>query len=120
MPVKIDNARAKMTMRAAVQRDGASGTDGFGQPNAASWASHLSSLACWVWTPSEREVVDGAKTATIGSHKMIVPRGTDITEDDRITAITDRRASTIIGNTMRILSVVDRGNHLALDIEELR
>ena len=120
MAVKSGNARSKMVMRAAVERDGASGTDSFGHPNAASWATSIAALACWVWTPSEREVIDGEKTATLGSHKMIVPRGTDITEDDRITAITDRRAATIIGNTMRILSVVDRSDHIALDIEELR
>ena len=110
-------------MRATVQRDTASGTDGFGLPNAASFTAHIASLACYVWTnpgrESEREIIDGAKTVILADHKMICPLGTDITELDRITAIKDRLSADIIANTMRIHSVVRRKDHLALTLEEI-
>ena len=104
-------------MRATVQRDTATGTDGFGMPNAESFTAHLASLPCWVYTKGEREIVDGTKTAILADHKMLVPIGTDITEDDRVTAIKDRLAANIIANTMRIHAVIRRATHLECQLE---
>ena len=111
--------RSRMTMRATVQRDTASGPDGFGLPNAASWTAHIASLACWVFTKVEREVIDGDKTAILAVHKMLVPLGTDIIEHDRVTAIKDRLAADIIANTMRIHAVIRRATHLECLLEEV-
>ena len=112
-------ARARMTMRATVQRDSATGSDGWGQPNAVSWAAHLPSLACWYWTKDEREVIDGVKTAILANHTMMVPLGTDITEDDRVTAIKDRLAGNLISNAMRVHAVFRRRTYLHVALEEV-
>ena len=112
-----------MTYRATVQRNTPAGTDGFGGPGAASWGSHLSDLHCWFYAKgavgAEREVIDGGKSVTLGSHKMIIPKGTDITEADRVTAIKDRAGVSIMANTMRIHSVTHRHTHLELEVEEV-
>lgn len=109
-----------MTMRATVERDGATGTDGFGQPNAPAWATHLAALPCYAWARSETEIVDGSKIAVVGYHTMLVPAETDILETDRITSIKDRAGTVLVGNTMRIASVLRRSGHLALTLEEVK
>ena len=108
-----------MTHRATVQRNTPAGTDGFGGPGVASWGAHIAALKCWLYTKSEREVIDGEKSATLGSHKLLIPLGTDITEADRITAVDDRLGGSIVANTMRIHSVTHRHNHLELVVEEV-
>ena len=110
---------SKMTMRATVQRNVPAGTDGFGGPGAAVWGAHLASLSCWVWTKAEREVIDNQKTAVLADHRMMVPRGTDITEDDRVTAVVDRNGGSIIANTMRIHGVIRRDDHIECHLEEV-
>ncbi len=112
----------RMTHRATVQRNTPAGTDGFGGPGAAVWGSHLASLKCWYYhmsTTPEREVIDGDKSATLDTAKLMVPLGTDITEADRITAIKDRTGGSIVANTMKIRSVTYRHNHLELVVEEV-
>lgn len=115
--------RSRMTMRATVQRDTATGTDAFGLPNAATFTAHIASLPCWVWTrtgrEAEREVIDNTKTAILADHNMMVPLGTDITELDQVTAIKDRLGRNIIANTMRIHSVIRRKTHLDCRLEEV-
>ncbi|MCH8279578.1 MAG: hypothetical protein IIC96_02745 [Chloroflexi bacterium] len=64
-------------------------------------------------------MIDGEKSAVLGSHKMLIPLGTDITEADRITAIDDRLGASIMANTMRIHSVTHHHNHLELEVEEV-
>ena len=108
-----------MTMRATVQRNTPAGEDGFGGPGAATWGSHLASLPCWAYTKGEREIIDGDKTVVLADHKMMVPLGTDVTEDDRVTAIKDRLAVNIIANTMRIHSVIRRTDHIEVGLEEV-
>ena len=108
-----------MIHRATVQRNTPAGTDGFGGPGAAVWAMHIASLHCWFYAKSGREVINGEKSAVLGSHKMLIPLGTDITEADRITAIDDRLGASIMANTMRIHSVTHRHSHLELEVEEV-
>ena len=111
-----------MTMRATVERDGATGTDGFGMPNAASWASHIASQACFLYISrkGEREIIDGTKTVVLASQKVLMPLGTDITENDRITSVKDRIGTVLAANTMRINSVVRRHNHIELSVTEVQ
>ena len=106
-------------MRATVQRDGATGVDGFGLPNAPAFAAHIASLPCYVWTKVEREVIDGEKKAILADHRMMCPLGTDITETDRVTAIKDRLGASIIANTMRVHTVVRRASHIECRLEEV-
>lgn len=115
----MNPVRRTMTMRATVERDTKTDTDAYGGRAAPTWTTLHASLPCRVWAVSEREVQDGDRQMVVASQKMAVPKGTDITERDRIASIKDRRGNTIIGNAMLIRSVAYRGTHLELDIEEV-
>lgn len=105
---------------AVLQTYASSGTDGFGGPNAPTYeGSPTANLRCWFYAKSEREVIDGEKSAVLGRHKMIIPLGTTITEKDRIGSIEDRLGNIIMANTMRIHSVTHRHTHLELEVEEV-
>lgn len=112
------SARNAMTHRALVQRDTSTGTDDYGQPNIPSWITFHTALACHYWTKTEREVIDGQKTAVIAKHRLLVPAGTDIKERDRVASIRDRSGNTLVGNTMLIRSVIRKETHIELDLEE--
>ncbi len=113
-------ARGRMTMRALVQRDNASGEDGFGMKLPRDWQTHIASQACFLYTIREDEIIDGVKHVVLGFEKLLMPLGTDITEDDRLLNIKDRLGVTLIANVMRITSVARRHLFLELSVTEVQ
>ena len=93
------SARSKMTMRAFLQRDTGMDVDENGQPVKAAFLDYLMA-PCWAWSESIREPIGptalsaAPKTASVEIVKAIVPRGTDVTSNDRVRTITDRRMQT--------------------------
>jgi len=110
-------ARAMMNMRALVQRATVV-TDDFENPGPPTYATLHASLPCRAWVVSEREIIDGNKTAVLASHRIIIPKGTDIRENDRITVIQDRAGSSLVGNTMQITARMERLDHIQLLVRE--
>lgn len=102
-----------MTMRAAIER-GTTAPDEYGQPGPASWAA-LATVPCWLFSQVEREVM-GTKTAVVEDLRMLVPRGTDVTELDRINGVVDRRGISVRAGILVIESVVRRADHRALSV----
>ena len=111
-------ARSIMVHRATVQKDTATGTDAYGNPKPASWATHIASLACYYYTKTKTEIYDGDKQAVVAMQRLLVPLGTDITEKHRITAIKNRLGTSLISNPMLIRAVVKRKTHFELDLQE--
>ena len=74
---------------------------------------------CYAWATREREIVDGEKVAVVADWRMIVPKGTDITEDDELVSIQDRLGVSIAASDFRIESVIRRAGHLELVLEEV-
>ena len=107
------SARSRMTHRVLVQR-ATTVDDEYGMPGPSTWATHIASLACWFWQRAEREVMDTNKTAIVEDLRMIVPKGTDLSEKDRINGVTDRRGTVIRTGLMGIESVISRRQHLEL------
>lgn len=110
-------ARQMMNMRALVQR-ATTVTDDFGNPGPPTWATLYAALACRAWVVAEKEVIDSDKTAVLVSHRIIIPKGTDIREDDRITVIQDRAGTSLVGNTMQVTAVMERIDHKQLLVRE--
>ena len=54
------SARRRMTMRAVIERDIATGTDDFGHPVKPNFTT-LAAIPCWAWSKQRRERVDGNK-----------------------------------------------------------
>lgn len=88
-------------MRAQVERNTASGTDAHGHPVAASFSAHAT-LACFVWSKTGREIVDGEKIASIDDMRAMFPLDADIEEGDEIASVTDRQGTEIIAGRLRI------------------
>ena len=98
----------RLTMRAAIERNGASGSDAWGNPVAPVFASTGAALACFVWSVSASQVVDGEKTAEIESFRALFALGADVQPGDEIASITDRRGTVIIPGRMRVEPPVQR------------
>lgn len=112
------SARQKMTMRATVVRDVTTTSDPDGQPDVPNFDPLYESLPCLWWVTSEREVMDTNKIAVVGQMKMLVPKGTDITEKDQIAVVKDRLGAVIRPGPMVIENVIPRRTHLELLLED--
>lgn len=105
-----------MVHRCTVERATA-GTDAWGNPAIPAWATHLPALPCRAWYSAGREVTDAGKTAVVEDRRMIVPRDTDVREDDRVAAVTNRKGEMLFPGPMRIESVGRRRDHLDLHLQ---
>ena len=76
-------------------------------------------LPCYWQVRTERLILDGGKAAAIAMHNMMAPLGSDLQEQDRVTRIYDRRDRTLKSETMRVLTMIQREDHLELALEEV-
>lgn len=111
-------ARNAMTMRATIERATTS-VDALGQDSISSWSTLHSSLPCRVWTRAELETANGSIFVNNAGHRLMIPLGTDITEKDRVTAVKDRKGTSLISNTMQIRAVIRRTDHKEIHLTEI-
>lgn len=110
-------ARSAMTHRATIQRDMQSSTDEYNQPGRPQWEDHLVAHPCRAWFRSGREIQDGQKIASVNELSVIVPKGTDVTPGDRLDEVADRRGNVIFQGPVRIESIGQRRDHIALTLQ---
>lgn len=110
---------SKMVHLAVVQRDTATGTGDWNTDKAPTWTAHLAAAKCFAWSNAGREVVDVVKTVVVEDIKAIFPLGTDITEKDRITDITDRKSVVLFGGPMGIEKIQRHASHLEASLVKL-
>ena len=108
-----------MVHRAVVQRDTATGTGDWNTAPAPTWAAHLAAAKCFAWSNAGREVVDKDKTVVVEDIKAIFPLGTDITEKDRISNITDRKSVVLFGGPMGVDKIQRHVSHLEANLVKL-
>lgn len=114
------SVRLLLTHRCTVQRDGATGTDAHGHPNAPVWANHLTDQPCYLFDKTSAvtgERRDALKAVVLAAPQMIVPTAASITAADRITGVVDRRGGTIDARTFGVRQVVRRPTHTLLLLE---
>jgi hypothetical protein len=110
----------RLTMRAAVERNQATGKDGWGQPGAADFASTGDPLPCFVWSEQMAELVDGRKTALIGDFRALFALDADLAERDEIASVTDRQGVEIIAGRLRVEGPVERKHtHLEATLKRI-
>lgn len=97
----------RLTMRAAVERNTATGSDQWRNPVAPVFAPHAT-LRCFVWSKVSRELVDGDKTAMVEDTRAMFALSADIQEDDEIAAVRDARGNVIIPGRLRVEGPVQR------------
>lgn len=103
-----------MTMRTTIQRLTPTGSDDWGQPTGGAWAVVSAALPCFVWSTAERETMTDGRVAVFEDLRAIVPEGTDVTERDRLSGVTDRAGVTVLAGLFDIEAVIHRKDHLAL------
>lgn len=102
----------RLTMRARVERNTASGTDSWGNPVAPAFTVLHNALPCFVYSPSARELQDGTKTARIEDLRIMIGLGVDLEAADEITAVCDRAGTVIIPGRLRVEGPVQfKHNH---------
>jgi len=112
------STRNRMMHRALVQRDTTATTDAYGQPDVPTWTTHIPAQPCYFWEPSaQRGEQRGERNADLYSQRLLVPLGTDITEEDRISGISDRRGRTVSDGVFGITQIVRKPDHLLLALE---
>lgn len=102
----------RLTMRARVERNTATGTDSWGGPAAPVFTVVFNAMPCFVYSKSARELADGTKSAQIEDLRLMIARSADLREGDEITAVTDRAGNTIIAGRLKVEGPVQfKHNH---------
>jgi hypothetical protein len=102
----------RLTMRARVERNTASGTDSWGGPVEPVFTVLHNALPCFVYSNSSRELVDGAKTAMIEDLRIMIALGADLAEGDEIVSVSDRNGTVIITGRLKVEGPVQfKHNH---------
>lgn len=109
------------TMQAVVERDVSEG-DGYGAPTKPNW-EYLLTVPCRLWwqrstgvRSANREYVTPARMVPISEGGMILPSGTDVTEQDRVVAIQDRQGNPLIDGIFSITSVLNEEDHMEISV----
>jgi len=113
--------RQRMVHRATIERDGNLVADAYGQPDAPVWYAHVTGQACYFWEPSaQRGEIAGERNADIYAHRLLLPLAVDVTEEDRVNGVTDRRGQTITAAVFNITQIVRKPDHLLLVLETVQ
>lgn len=117
--MSLISSKLSLTHRVTIQRNahGAS-EDSWGNPEEPGWEDHLTDLPCRVWTASGQEVIDPTTVVVMENMHLLLPIGTDVTENDRISAVTYRGA-TIAAGPISIRAVMQHQDHLELMLVRL-
>lgn len=114
------SARPAMRYRATIERDvnlDQGATNDWGDAGEPDWRTHIEGLPCMAWFTAGRETQD-TRIAVTEDRRMIVPLGSDVTENDRVAKITDRRGvETIFEGEAAIEHVGRRRDHIEIMLE---
>lgn len=110
----------RLTMRALVERNQATGKSGWNQPVAADFVSTGDPVPCFVWSKTSGEVHDGEKLAMLEDLRALFGLGADVQADDEISSVTDRRGAEIIPGRLQVIGPVERKHtHLEADLRRI-
>lgn len=110
----------RLTMRAAVERNQATGTDSWNNPVPADFQSIGDPLPCFVWSKDTNKVADGGKVVLIEDMRAMFALGADIQANDEIASVTDRKGTEIIPGRLKVEGEVQRKHtHLECALERV-
>ncbi|SCW61784.1 hypothetical protein SAMN02927924_01696 [Sphingobium faniae] len=91
----------RLTMRAAVERNQATGTDAWNNRVGPDFQP-VGTLPCFIWSNSSRELIDGQKTALIEDVRGLFALGADLAENDEVASVTDRAGNILIPGRLKV------------------
>ena len=110
----------RLTMRAAIERNANLAADDWGQPGVPAFASTGDPVACFVWSKTSRELVDGGKTALIEDMRAMFALDADVQAGDEIASVTDRRGTVIVPGRLKVEGPVQRKHtHLEAALQRI-
>lgn len=102
----------RLTMRAMVERNVATGVDSYGHPVAPVFQAHAT-VPCFAYTPSANDIIDGDKVATVQDVRIMCAIGADIQDKDEIASITNTRGAVLFAGRYRVDGPVQyKHNHI--------
>jgi hypothetical protein len=108
-----------MIHRCTIERNTvASLVDDYKNPVPPQFEALYTDVPCRGWLYIGRTADDG-KTVVVEDRRILVPLGTDVTERDHISSITDRLGAELFTGPMRIDHVGVRKDHLVLSVTEV-
>lgn len=115
------SSRVGMIHRCDTERDQNLGTpDAWGNPSTPDWETNLTGQVCRAFTQAVRQPIEAQEQAFIETRTIIVPVDADITEQDRITDVTDTGGNVIFHGPMIIRGRLAYRDHAELAVEQVR
>lgn len=110
----------RLTMRAQVERNVATGKDAWNQPVAPAFEPVGDPLACFAWSPSAREQTDSDKSAQVEDVRAMFAIGADIVEHDELASITNRAGTVLFPGRLRVEGPVQfKHNHVEVALRRV-
>jgi hypothetical protein len=112
--MSLISSGVSLTHRCTIERDQNAGSDdGWGNPLPPDWQEHIFDLRCRAWTAGHETITDKGTLTVLIEVQLIVPLGTDVTDHDRIAAVSER-GETIHEGPLAVHAVLRRRDHLEL------
>ena len=111
-----------MTRQAVIQRD-QSEPDSYGADRAPVWADHVTVPCAFWWDKAtgthsaNRTMVNVSRDVPVSAGGMLIPSGTDVTEDDRILRLLNPDGSVWVEGIFTIIAVLNEYTHMEVDVE---
>lgn len=117
--MSLSSSRVGYRHRVTVLRD--TGTrDSWGDPTGPAWVEALADVPCRAWTNGGREPIADDRVAVVEDRRISVALGTDITEADRVSAVTDAAGREVFDGPMSVSVVLRHSDHQELLVERVR
>jgi len=110
-------ARGRMTMRGTLQRDQQASRSGYGHKMAPDWSAGTV-ISCWLYTKRSGMLIDGDKTVTVESLRMMVPNGTDVQVGDQFSQVIDQQGTAIHSTPLLVQTVQRYRGHIELGLRD--
>lgn len=113
--------RARLVHRALVERNTPAAIDAYGDQGTPNWVEHNAAMPCWLYYAPQGRIAYGDPRAApvLEQPMMLVRKGENILERDRIQGVRDRQGNVIYLGVLVVVSVRPVHNHTELTLESV-
>lgn len=110
----------RLTMRAAIERNQATGSDAWNAPAAPVFVSIGEPVACFIWSAQVADIVDGGKNAETETYRALFALDAPILPRDVITTVTNRSGVEVLPGRIEVIGPVQRKHtHLECNLRRI-
>ncbi|MGH7393633.1 MAG: hypothetical protein ACREM3_29890 [Candidatus Rokuibacteriota bacterium] len=116
--------RSRMTRRAVIERDVATGSNPYGNAPTPNWQPLAAPVPCYVWSRVRRAVVSNNAPGQPGvvlveDLRALFPAGADVQEGDQVTNVTDRLGNIVWPGPILIEALQPRPDHVEAQLRRI-